>query len=1004
MRKAVAVVLAVAILWALSLPQQAQLSVTQELPPVVLKGLTGRVQVIRDVFGIPHIYATNSRDLYMVTGFIHAQDRLFQMDVTRRQASGTLAELLGKDALASDVQLRTFGLRRAAEASLKAASPEARADLEAYALGVNAFIELAEAELRKVLIERQAGRPIPEYGALEITKIQRWDPLDSLVIGKAIAFQLSFSLDIDNTLTIAAYQAAMSALLKDPAKGRLAGAALFFEDLFRAAPAEEACAVCDAEGTAPKESAGAQVEQSASDLKLDYSKLAFDPDVLKLAADYYAKIKDIDFFKPILNRSDFEWGSNWFIVSGKHTQHGYPVLANDPHLGLSTPSIFYEMHQVIDKELNVAGVGFAGTPYVILGHNNNIVWGATTNPMDVTDTFADALCLADGQPVGTFVFGKGCEPILPIPQTFKVNVLGDGVIDNIVPVPPSDKIPAVTLIVPRRNGPVINVDLKAKRALTLQYTGFYATRELETFRVWNRAKNLAEFKEGLKFFDFGSQNWSYADIEGNIAYFTSGELPLREDLQGGFVADNNPPLFIRDGTGASTHQWVPLKGPKPSEQATPFEILPFEEMPQTVNPKNGFVVNANNDPIGTSLDNNPFNSRRPGGGIYYLSPGYDFGFRAQRITELIQAKLKSGEPIRLSEIEKIQADVMQLEARKLTPFLLAAIDAARASGAPPELAQFVSDPRIVEAQAYLKGWSFNTPTGLFEGFDEPDAATQDTLALLDPSEAEIRDSVATTIFNVWRSQLVKNTIDATLDGLSKLSGVPLSGPAQRPGTRQVVTALIHLLERFPATKGRGVSGLNFFDVPTLNAAPEVERDIIILQSLKEALDLLASDAYAKAFNKSTNLRDYRWGRLHRITFAHILGAPFSTPTDPRLLAQLKIPATLVDRAEYARGIPTDGGLGIVDNSGFAARAERGDESFVFSGGPAQRLVATVGLKEDPGLRILARNVIPGGASGLRGDRHFGDLLPLWLANDFHPVYFEREEIERNAESLQNFVP
>jgi len=177
-----------------------------------------------------------------------------------------------------------------------------------------------------------------------------------------------------------------------------------------------------------------------------------------------------------------------------------------------------------------------------------------------------------------------------------------------------------------------------------------------------------------------------------------------------------------------------------------------------------------------------------------------------------------------------------------------------------------------------------------------------------------------------------------------------------------------------------------------------------LQSLKEALDLLASDAYARAFNGSKNLRDYRWGKLHRITFSHILGAPFSVPSDPQILAQLGIPATLLERREYARGIPTDGGLGIVDNSGYSARAERGDESFVFSGGPAQRLVATVALAGDPGLRIKARNSLPGGESGVRGDRHFGDLLPIWLANDFHPVYFEREEIERNAESFQVFVP
>ena len=155
----------------------------------------------------------------------------------------------------------------------------------------------------------------------------------------------------------------------------------------------------------------------------------------------------------------------------------------------------------------------------------------------------------------------------------------------------------------------------------MQYSGFGATREIETFLRFGRAGSVQEFKDALQYFDVGSQNWAYADVDGNIAYFTSAELPLREDLQAAVDGGMGfAPYFVRDGTGTLRHEWIRQDNPPP-DQASRYQILPFAEMPQLVNPARGYIANGNNDPIGVTLDNNPLNKLRPGGGILYLVIG-----------------------------------------------------------------------------------------------------------------------------------------------------------------------------------------------------------------------------------------------------------------------------------------------------------------------------------------------------------------------------------------------
>ncbi len=939
----------------------------QLLPPQVLAELQEPAFVITDVYGVPHIYARNLHDLYVVTGFVQARDRLFQMDVLRRQASGTLAELLGPDALPSDVQMRTLGIRRAAQASLEAMPPEVRAEAEAFAAGVNAFIRYAQ----------ETGQLPPEYALLEIQTVEPWTAVDSLTVGKAIAFDQSLDIDAGPTLAFLSYVNALSQIGLD-------GAALFFEDLWRSAPAEPVAVIPEAQkpataaptargfpaslnSTSTSEKGGPRLEE----LRALAERLSSTPTTQRLLRAFWERLKELErlpiprpLFRHLTAGPGERPGSNWFVISGEHTQSGAPILANDPHLSLTNPAIWYEMHQVIEGELNVAGVTLPGVPYVLLGCTERVCWAPTTNPLDVSDMYRERI-VVDEQGRLYSVFRGEREPIQIVPEEFRVNVIGDGQPDTVVPAQ-DERLPRATLIVPR-HGPIVQLDLEAGEALTLKFTGFYPTRELLTFRIWNRARNLEDFKEGLKVFDVGTFNWGYADVDGTIAYFTSGKVPLREDLEQGFV-DLIPPFFVRDGTGELQHEWVPE--PEPDGDPFPFKTLPLDEMPQIVNPPAGFIVNANNDPVGTTLDNDPLNQLRPTGGLYYLNYSYDPGYRAAQLTARIREALRQGRKLTVEDAQAFLADVTVRAAMRLVPFLLDAIEAARSPQAPPALKAFLKDPRIAKAAQYLRSWSFDTPTGLTEGFDWGKPAG------VPPTPEQIRDSVATTIFHVWLARLVANTVDGVLGAISPR--------LPKPGGHFAVKALIHHLENFEALGGKGASGLPLFAVPDRAKAdlpPAVARDLVLLQSLKEALDLLASETFASAFGGSTTLDDYRWGKLHRIVLRHVarFGGPFDLPPD-------------------GEGVPVDGGYQVVDRSDPSVRGAK-PQDFGFKSGPSRRFVAELSPQ---GVTIL--NVLAGGQSGVPGAKHYGDQFPLWLANRLHPIPTDRLAVDALAESWQDFLP
>ncbi|MCX7556333.1 penicillin acylase family protein [Xanthomonadaceae bacterium JHOS43] len=916
-------------------------------------GLSQPGTITYDAEGIPTVTAATDEDAAWLMGYNHARTRFFQMDTLRRGASGTVAELVGAAGLAQDIQVRTLGLRRAAWETWAKYPAELRGQLTAYAHGVNAWL---------------ATHPLPvEYGALELTSADPWTPVDSVVIGKLLAYQLSFDLEIDYTIRLGAYQQAGAAAGFD-------GNALFFGDTHRSAPPDARASIPDfVPGGA---SASTQAKAGGADA-LPKSGAAptsapLDPSLLSLAETYRDQIANNPIIAPHLKRREDRAGSNWWIVGGEHTASGRPILANDPHLSLGTPMLFQEGHVVSNdprysQPMNTVGSIAPGTPWPLLGCTSDFCWGLTTNSLDVTDTYQEQFVLNSyGLPTHTIYNGTR-EPVLWVFQSYFVNQVGDGVADNVVR---NNSIGytngGITIVVPRRNnGPVVSIT--GNTGLSIQYTGWGPTFELEAFRRINRASNLDEFRAAVQYFDVGSQNFAYADKEGNIAYFISAEAPIREDLQAGTV-NGVPPFIIRSGTGGN--EWMRPQNRYPA-QHVPYEILSPEEMPYSINPARGYIANANNDPVGTTFDNNPVNQARPNGGILYYAPGHS-SYRMGRIDRELQSLIERGN-ITIPDMMKLQANVQQLDAELVLPHVLNARANVESCG-------YDDDATLAEALDRLAAWDFSTPTGIREGYDAGDHP----FALPEPSEAEISRSVGATLWAVTRGQLIRNTIDYTL------SNVGLS--SYLPGANEAYAGLKFQLDAFGPLGGKGASGLDFFrkvssDLAT--APADVRRDCVLLGSVRDGLNLLASEAFAPAFGGSTDLNDYRWGKLHRITFRHTLGDALSIPGIAGYPFQ--------NLAEGLPGLARQGGFDVVDASGHNARANSVN-GFTFGSGPVRRFIGE--MTDTPTLLQIA----PGGQDGNPGGMGYISQLPLWLVNGYKPLVIDPDVSEAGAVMRMEFAP
>ncbi len=521
---------------------------------IAVAGLSAPAEVIRDEWGVPHIYAQTEQDLFFAQGYVHAQDRLWQMEFNRRIASGTLSAALGDATLKTDRFLRTIGLRRAAEEDWALMDEEMRATLQAYADGVNAYVESHRNRL-----------PL-EFTILGVDP-EPWTPLDTLAWGKVMSYQLCGNYD---------------------------------DELLRARIVAELGLEAAQELVPPYPDGG--------------------PFIIPPEARSYAWLQGSQFNGPDalvagLGGPRDGWGSNNWVVHGSRTASGKPLLADDTHLGLDMPSIWYE-NGLHGGRINSVGYTFPGVPLVVIGHNGRIAWGVTNLPADVQDFYIEKL--DDRSRPTRYEFEGQWYDLEVVRETIEVKG-GE---------------PETLEVLITRHGPIMNQvlgDLGDAEPLALKWTALEGMRLFRAVLQINLATNWDQFREALSYWDAPSQNFVYADLEGNIGYQTPGKIPIRAPGHEGMVP-------VPGWTGE--YEWQ--------------GFIPFEELPYVFNPPTGFVATANNKVV---PDDYP----------YLLTHDWVAPYRAQRIADLLAAD----ESVTVEEMRDLHAQTYSLPAEALRPYLLA---------------------------------------------------------------------------------------------------------------------------------------------------------------------------------------------------------------------------------------------------------------------------------------------------------------------------------------------
>lgn len=567
-----------------------------------VEGLIDEVTVIRNAQGVPDIYANNDLDLFFAQGYVQAQDRFFEMDYRRHVTAGRLAELVGNvpEAIEADAVTRTLGWRRVAEQEWEVLSDEARAYLQAFSDGVNAYIG-----------EREASQLGIEYTVLGVSvsvpDIEPWHPVDSLAWLKAMAWDLrgNFDEELERTEVL-----------------RATGDVDRVAEYFPAYPYSVNLPIVVTESSRDdaEETESAQMDADAS---------AYLDDV-ELGTDALAAARDALSAIPALYGDGEAVGSNSFVISGEHTATGAPILANDPHLGSSAPGVWYQtgLHcreRTAECTFDVSGFTFAGLPGVVIGQNPELGWGLTNMGADVTDFFLERV-----NNDGTYRHGENEILITTITETIRV----------------ADGDPVELVIESTGHGPIVSRVLDSVSAATgrpkppgsptggisgyevsLAWTALTPGRTMEAIFAINRANDAAGVAAAAALFDVPAQNIVFATADGDIGYQAPGRIPIRAESVTGDVEGIND-------------SW-PRLGWDPQYDWQGF--VPAENLPSVLNPAEGFIVAANQ-------------AVTEEGASVYLTEDWDYGFRSQRLRELIEEKIEAGEPITVEHANAFMAD------------------------------------------------------------------------------------------------------------------------------------------------------------------------------------------------------------------------------------------------------------------------------------------------------------------------------------------------------------
>ncbi len=573
---------------------------------VTVPGLDDEVRVWRDGAGVPHIYASSPHDLFLAQGFVHAQDRFWQMDFWRHIGAGRTAEMFGAGQVEADAFLRTLGWEATARTELADLPGPTRDILESYADGVNAY-----------MADRSPTELSAEYAVLKLQNWgyvpDRWEPINTLTWAKVIAWDLraNFEDEIERAIL----------------GGTLPAARV--EELYPPYPERH-----------PVIAPGRPQAVAA----------AFSPPAPTRLTPLLARVVERAATVDALTGPAGEGiGSNNWVVSGERTTTGLPLLANDPHLSIQMPSIWYQVGLHCRPKgpacpYDVVGFSFAGAPGIVIGHNDRIAWGVTNLGPDTMDLYIERVnpqnpdqYEVDGEWVDMEVALEQIEVAGSDPVTIRVRKTQNGT------------------IISDSYGPLEDFDQKAgvgvppDHAIALRWTALEPSTVIRSFLELDVAATWDEFRAALRHFDIAAQNFVYADVDGNIGYQATGRIPIR-----------------RNGDG----RW-PARGWTGENEWTGF--IPFDELPSVLNPSRGFLVTANNAVVDADYP-------------YHLSSDWAYGYRAQRIDDLLATQ----PALTLEAMSAIQFDSRNGSAAEVVPHLLA---------------MATNRPEVGRAQATLRAWA-----------------------------------------------------------------------------------------------------------------------------------------------------------------------------------------------------------------------------------------------------------------------------------------------------------
>ncbi|QDY77236.1 penicillin acylase family protein [Streptomyces qinzhouensis] len=925
-------------------------SFPQTTGKIDLPGLEGPVEVKRDDYGVPQIYADSDEDLFRAQGFVQAQDRFWEMDVRRHMTAGRLSEMFGSGQVKTDAFLRTLGWRKVAQEEYdKKLEPKTKAYLEAYSEGVNAYLKGKEGKELSV-----------EYAALAFSndyKPEPWTPVDSVAWLKAMAWDLRGNMqdEIDRALMTSRLSGTqINQLYPDYPYSRNKpimsnGAVDESEGAFdpKADPSDgkrdgdnnggRGSDLDNGNGNGGNNNSGnggstESESRSGSDSAPgdtgDSSGLVGNSgpgegftggtDAADAVEGVNAQLagiaESLDGIPALLGPNGDGIGSNSWVVSGRYTTTGKPLLANDPHLAPQLPSLWYQMGLHCRKlsttcTFDTAGFTFSGMPGVIIGHNQNIAWGLTNLGADVTDLYLHKVSgdsyLSDAKRnrqekltirKEVIKVAGGKPRTITVRETKRGPLISDR----------SDELESVGAKAPVENSAP---DRAAGYGVSLQWTALEAGKSMDAVFALNRAKDFDTFRKAARDFEVPSQNLIYADTRGKIGYQAPGRIPVRVKGDGARPAPGWDPAY----------RW--------KDDPVPFDEMPYEE-----DPERGYIVTANQAVIDDSYE-------------HMLTKDWGYGARSQRINDLIEKKIEGGGKISTEDMRTMQMDNRSEIATRLNPMLLK-ID--------------IKDPNVREAQKLLEGWDFS---------QEPDSA-------------------AAAYFNaVWRN-ILKLAFGNKLPKELRAEGDCLSvRPADATGPDDKIEPVIECGER-DGDSAQPDGGDRWFEVvrsiledednpwwqspPSRTDKATKTRDELFARAMEDARWELTA-------KMGKDIDTWSWGRLHQLTLKNqTLGKE-----GPGLIQHL------LNRGPWNLG----GGEATVNATGWNAAS-----GYEVVWVPSMRMVVNVGDWDK------SRWINLTGASGHAYSAHYTDQTDKWAKGELLDWSFSKEAVEENTVDTLTLTP